>query len=147
MAISLEHIDWISIRDTLQTYQSVLIAILLTLLIGYFSIQAILTPSIPKVTVPLPPQAQPGWTGKILSKPSVHVEDRSVIQCYCPATGQLIDTIKAASTADVDEAIEKAKSAQSKWRQTTFKQRNLVLKTLLKFVLENQGIYPFCRRD
>jgi acyl-CoA reductase-like NAD-dependent aldehyde dehydrogenase len=52
----------------------------------------------------------------------------------------LIDTVVAATTVDVDLAIEKAKAAQFKWRQTTFSQRVLVLKTLLKFILEHQGL-------
>src|SRR5271170_3669945 len=145
MAVDLEdlvkfaQLDWHSARDYLQDHTSAVIIILLTALIGYFSVQSIFTPAIPKVSVPLPPQAQPGWTSKTPSKRSIQTKDPSVIQCYCPATGQLIDTVKAASSVDVDNAIEKAKAAQLKWRQTTFKQRSLVLKTLLKFVLENQG--------
>jgi len=133
-------IDWNAVRDALQTYQSVVTMILITALVGYFSLQYLLSPPIPKINVPLPRQAQPGWKGKVLSTPSIRGQDSSVIQCYCPATGQLIDTVKAATIADVDTAIEKAKAAQLKWRQTTFKQRALVLKTLLKFILENQGI-------
>ena len=133
-------IDWNTVGDALETHKSVIIVILATAIVGYFSLQSLLSPTIPKISVPLPRQAQPGWKGETLSHPSIRGQDSSVIQCYCPATGQLIDTVKAATIADVDTAIEKAKAAQLKWRQTTFKQRALVLKTLLKFILENQGI-------
>jgi acyl-CoA reductase-like NAD-dependent aldehyde dehydrogenase len=56
----------------------------------------------------------------------------------------LLDTLRAATTKEVDSAIEKAKAAQLKWRTTTFKQRILVLKTLLKFILDNQGNGSTC---
>jgi hypothetical protein len=136
-------IDWSTVGGTLQTHESLIIVALATAIFGYFSLQSLLSPAIPKINVPLPRQAQPGWKGEILSNPSIRGQDSSVIQCYCPATGQLIDTVKAATIADVDTAIEKSKAAQVKWRQTTFKQRALVLKTLLKFILENQGILSF----
>jgi hypothetical protein len=54
----------------------------------------------------------------------------------------LIDTITAATAGDVDTAIGKAKAAQLRWRTTSFKQRVLVMKTLLRFILENQGVFP-----
>ena len=133
-------IDWNAVKETLQDNQSVIIVALVTSLVGYFSLQSFLSAAIPKIRLPLPRQAQPGWKGEVLSNPSIRGHDSSVIQCYCPATGQLIDTVKAATLADVDAAIERAKAAQLKWRQTTFKQRALALKTLLKFILENQGI-------
>ena len=40
--------------------------------------------------------------------------------------------------ADVRQTIEKARSAQVKWGNTTFEQRRQVLRVLMKFVLENQ---------
>jgi acyl-CoA reductase-like NAD-dependent aldehyde dehydrogenase len=43
------------------------------------------------------------------------------------------------STADgIDRAIAKAKAAQVQWAQTTFSQRRRVLRTMLKFILDNQ---------
>lgn len=111
--------------------------------IGYVSVRLLLKLSTPlptKINVCLPEQAQPSWTGEVLSDPTIYAKDPSVIQCYCPATGQLIDTVKAATVEDVNTAIEKAKTAQQKWAKTTFRQRALVLKTLLRFILENQGI-------
>lgn len=129
---------WHSVRDYIQCHRIVLLTLLLTALVGYFSLR-FFGPSIPKISVPLPAQAQPDWKGEVLQNPCIQGQDPSLIQCYCPATGQLIGTVKAATTTDVDNAIEKAKAAQLKWRETTFKQRALVLRTLLKFILENQG--------
>ena len=122
-------------------HMQLVFAVAVAVLVGYLTVQWIQTAPTPRINVPLPKQAQPGWTGDVLSEPTIYSEDPSVIRCYCPATGQLIDTVKTATKEDVDIAVEKAKAAQAKWRKTTFKQRALVLKTLLKFILENQGIY------
>jgi delta 1-pyrroline-5-carboxylate dehydrogenase len=131
--------DWELIKEQAQTHQSLAVVVLLTVLAGILSFRLLQSTAIPDIHVPLPAQARQGWTGKVLSKPSIRTSDPSLIQCYCPATGRLIDTLKAATTEDVDKAVERAKAAQLKWRTTTFKQRILVLKTLLKFILDNQG--------
>ena len=141
MSFNQTDVDWQQARDFVQGNQSLFLVFVGTILLGCFSLKAILSPTIPTVKVPLPPQAQKGWTGTTLDQPSIQGEDPAVIQCYCPATAQLIDTIKAATIDDVDTAIDKAKAAQLKWRRTSFKQRVLVLKALLKFIVENQGLF------
>ena len=129
-----------SLLDNVREYQSFIILSLIVAAVTFvFFQQFVFSTPIPKISVPLPAQVQPGWTSKVLSKPSIYGKNKSEIQCYCPATGQLIATVPAATTADVDNAIARAKAAQAKWAKTTFKQRTLVLKTLLKFILENQG--------
>lgn len=140
MTLSYLNIDRVPVGEYLQSHHISLIALLVTILVVYASFRSWTRQLIPKIQIPLPSQAQPGWTGKVLSNPSIRSKDPSLIQCYCPATGQLIDTVRAATTDDVDQAIEKVKAAQLKWRRTTFKERALVLKTLLKFILENQGM-------
>jgi hypothetical protein len=113
---------------------------IVTLVLGIILQQTLLKPSLPSLHIPLPLQAQPGWRGKVLEKPSITVNDGSAIQCYCPATGQLLDTIRAASKGDVDIAIQRAKAAQLTWCKTSFKERAKVLTVLLKFILAHQGI-------
>jgi hypothetical protein len=132
------------VGEYVQSHQISLIALLITILVGYTLFRSLTSQLVPEIQIPLPLQARPGWTSKVISNPSIQSKDPSLIQCYCPATGQLIDTIKAATTDDVDEAIEKSKAAQLKWQNTTFSERALVLKTLLKFILENQGIETAC---
>lgn len=139
MSLKYTDIDWNTLTVSIQDNQSAVWILLCTLVFLSLSIRLLSTHQIPKIGVPLPAQVQIGWTGEVLSKPSIQGKDPSVIQCYCPATGQLLDTIEGAKIVDVDIAIEKAKAAQLKWRNTTFKQRRLVLQTLLKFILEHQG--------
>jgi hypothetical protein len=135
-------IDWQQAIDHVHANQLLLFGLVGTIVFAYFSAKLLLAQTIPNVSVPVPQQAQHGWTGPELERPSIQGKDPSLIQCYCPATAQLIDTIKAATADDVNAAIDKAKAAQLKWRTTTFTQRTLVMKTLLKFILENQGSVP-----
>lgn len=90
-------------------------------------------------TLPTPEQSLPHWKGKRLSPVSIRdPADPSRIQCYCPATGQFLDSIPAATRYEMDTVIEKAHKAQEKWAQTTFSQRRKVLNTIRKFVNDHQ---------
>ncbi|KAF2190439.1 aldehyde dehydrogenase [Zopfia rhizophila CBS 207.26] len=85
-----------------------------------------------------PEQAQPDWKGEILESPSLKISGSSAIQCYCPATGASLGRVNPSTADGIDRAIAKAKEAQIEWAKTAFSQRRKVLKTMLKFVLENQ---------
>ncbi|CAG8459741.1 11903_t:CDS:2 [Acaulospora colombiana] len=102
-------------------------------------------------SVPVPSEAKPGWRdGKTLDKPSLKVkfgftffvdtfqENPGYIQSYDPATGKLLDIIKAHTETDVSEALSKARHAQKMWARTTFSERRRVLKSLLNFIVKNQ---------
>ena len=89
-------------------------------------------------SVPTPEQCAPGWTGQALEKPSIKVSGSTTIQCYAPATGQFLGLVNPTTPDGIDRIISKAEAAQLRWRETTFVQRRRVLKTLLKFVLDNQ---------
>ncbi|KAL9007992.1 MAG: hypothetical protein Q9173_006840 [Seirophora scorigena] len=84
--------------------------------------------------VPLPEQAKPGWSGKILEKPTIKIPGSSVIQCYDPATGQLLGNVNPATPDGIDRAVARAAEAQQEWAKTTFTQRRKVLRTMLKYV-------------
>ncbi|KAF9154309.1 Meiotic Sister-Chromatid recombination aldehyde dehydrogenase [Mortierella sp. AD011] len=96
-------------------------------------------PSIP-FHVPLPEEALPGWKGgSILPNPCI--QDPTLpgqIVCYDPSTGRHLATIRAHTKADVDQALAKARKAQTKWAKTTFDERKIVLQSLLDFILTNQ---------
>ncbi|KAL8684223.1 MAG: hypothetical protein Q9224_006510, partial [Gallowayella concinna] len=88
--------------------------------------------------VPLPVQSKPGWTGSILEDPSIKIPGSSAIQCYNPATGQLLGQVNPATPDGIDRAVARAKEAQKEWAKTTFKQRRKVLRTMLKYILDHQ---------
>ena len=85
-----------------------------------------------------PAQTQPGWQGKTLENPVIKTPGSTAIQCYAPATGQLLGLINPTTPDGIDRVIAKAADAQRRWSETSFRQRRRVLRTLLKFVLNNQ---------
>lgn len=89
-------------------------------------------------SVPVPEPCLPGWRGKGLENPSIKVPGSTAIQCYAPATGQYLGLINPSSPDRIDRIVSRAAQAQTSWSQTTFAQRRQVLKTLLKFLLDNQ---------
>ncbi|CAD0111049.1 unnamed protein product [Aureobasidium uvarum] len=78
--------------------------------------------------VPLPKQLEPDWQGEGLQEPSLKISGSSAVQCYCPATGQLLGVINPSTPDGIDRAIARAQEAQRTWALTTFSQRRKKLK-------------------
>ncbi|EME49676.1 hypothetical protein DOTSEDRAFT_164262 [Dothistroma septosporum NZE10] len=87
-------------------------------------------------SVTAPEQCKPGWQGKVLHRPSIKVPG-TAIQCYAPASGQLLGFVNPSTPDRIDRIIARASVAQQRWKATTYVQRRKVLKTLLKFLLDN----------
>ncbi|KAK6586534.1 hypothetical protein PZA11_001591 [Diplocarpon coronariae] len=62
----------------------------------------------------------------------------TAIQCYAPATGEFLGLVNPTTPEGIDRAVEKAQSAQQRWKNTTFTQRRQVLRCMLRFILDNQ---------
>lgn len=96
----------------------------------------------PKLIFPVPPEAKKHWKGKRLyaSKLSVRTpDDPSMIQCYCPATGQHLGTFAATTRDEMDSQIARAAAAQKVWANSPISTRRTVLQTLRRFILDNQN--------
>ncbi|KAF2636421.1 ALDH-like protein [Massarina eburnea CBS 473.64] len=89
-------------------------------------------------TVDAPEQIEPGWKGEELGETTLKVSGSQLVQCYAPATGHSLGRINPSSTSSIDRSIAKATEAQLEWAKTSFEERRKVLKTMLKFILENQ---------
>lgn len=89
-----------------------------------------------RYTIPAPklPEGEP----IILENPSIKTPGSTAIQCYAPATGQLLGLVNPSTPAGLDRAIVSAADAQKTWRNTTFRERRAVLRTMLQHVLDNQ---------
>ncbi|KAK9457745.1 aldehyde dehydrogenase family-domain-containing protein [Dipodascopsis uninucleata] len=97
--------------------------------------------NIPEFVCEFPEQSRSNWTCISAElEPAVvfDLEIPGLINCFCPATGQLIDRIQSHTESDIDKAIAKCKNAQKIWQLTSFKQRVRVLKCFLKFLKRNQ---------
>ncbi|KAF1991571.1 aldehyde dehydrogenase [Aulographum hederae CBS 113979] len=120
------------------------LSLYITLAVGALTLFLLIKSSLPdpeaavNYTVPVPEQCRPEWKGEILEEPSIKLPKSSAIQCYCPANGRLLGLVNPATPDGIDRAVSRAQQAQKEWAKTTFSQRRRVLKTLLKFLLENQ---------
>lgn len=91
--------------------------------------------------LPVPEEALPHWKGKRLTPLSlVSPSDpsRANIQCYCPATGQYLGSVKAHTRQDINDMVQSAATAQAEWRKTSFVQRRRVLGSMTRYLIDNQ---------
>ncbi|KAJ6608610.1 Aldehyde/histidinol dehydrogenase [Mycena sp. CBHHK59/15] len=65
---------------------------------------------------------------------------RALHHCFDPATGLHLATLKADSTDEIDEKIHAAGAAQRVWRHTNFGRRRRVMRSLSKWLVENQEV-------
>jgi len=60
------------------------------------------------------------------------------VTSFDPATGLHLGTVAVDTGEDIKDKILKAKDAQLNWKLTTFTQRRRVIRTLLKWLVDNQ---------
>jgi hypothetical protein len=96
--------------------------------------------------------ANPTYTGgKIIEDPSIesHLKNedmlpamnlpgRHYITSFDPSTGLHLGAFIADSEADIGRKIDRAEIAQKSWKKTTIKQRRRVVRSLLKWLVDNQ---------
>ncbi len=73
---------------------------------------------------------------------SVHIHPAvaaspSEIECLNPATGARLGSIHASNPEEVRAIVERARTAQKKWGQSTFAQRRAVLQNIIDLTLEH----------
>jgi hypothetical protein len=73
----------------------------------------------------------------------VDPHDKSKLNCYDPSTKQFLGQAKNMTAKEVQEILIKAKEAQEEWKNTTFAQRRMVLRTIQKYVV--QHVQDICR--
>jgi acyl-CoA reductase-like NAD-dependent aldehyde dehydrogenase len=64
--------------------------------------------------------------------------DRRRITCYDPATALHLNTVVADNGEEIRAKIEAADLAQKRWRRTTLAQRRKVIRSLKKWLIDNQ---------
>lgn len=70
--------------------------------------------------------------------PAVQVEGRRYITSYDPATSLHIGTFIADNERDINNKIERAAQAQQEWSHSTFQKRKRVIRSLMKWLVDNQ---------
>ena len=64
---------------------------------------------------------------------------RDYITCFDPATGLHLATLLADNVNDIETKINKAEAAQVEWRESSFADRKRVIRSLKKWLVDNQG--------
>lgn len=95
-----------------------------------------------KFSIPIPEAASPNWKSSTrLSPPSIFdPNDPTIIQTYCPATGQLLGKFKSKTESDIDKMIERANTAQLKFNDSSIQRRIRILQSLRDYILANQDL-------
>ncbi|KAI0639926.1 meiotic sister-chromatid recombination aldehyde dehydrogenase [Trametes polyzona] len=101
--------------------------------------------------IPPPIQIKDTWTATKLPQPSLKAHevidgllpnfplpDHKYITAYDPATAYHLDTILADSPMDIERKILDAHQAQKKWAATSFDDRRRVMRSLKKWLVDNQ---------
>ncbi|EIW85451.1 Aldedh-domain-containing protein [Coniophora puteana RWD-64-598 SS2] len=99
-----------------------------------------------------PDPADPMWKSVVIKNANLksHLEypdlmplqhpDRDYITSYDPASNLHIGTFHADTRADIEDKILKARAAQETWRLSTFQERRRVMRSLLKWLVDNQDV-------
>ncbi|KAK5994958.1 Putative aldehyde dehydrogenase-like protein [Cladobotryum mycophilum] len=85
----------------------------------------------------VPPPRYPEKHTTVERPASIKVPGSSAIQCYAPATGQFLGQVQPTTEDGIDGAVAVAAEAQRTWAKTTFDQRKAVLRSLMKYVMDN----------
>lgn len=72
--------------------------------------------------------------------PGVTAPGRRYITSYDPATGLHLGTFMADNEVEISGKIARAANAQKSWRRTSFTQRRRVIRSLMKWLVENQDL-------
>ena len=64
--------------------------------------------------------------------------ETQVVYQWDPSTMDYFGEIPAMSKAQVENIVMKAKKAQSKWKHSSFRTRKLLMRTMLRYITENQ---------
>ncbi|KAF5391825.1 hypothetical protein D9757_001821 [Collybiopsis confluens] len=99
-----------------------------------------------------PKEADPSWTSFKIHNPNLesHLEDEKIqplmlpdrryITCFDPSNGLHLSTIMADNEPEIAGKIQRAREAQKTWMFTDFTQRRRVIRSLQKWMVENQDL-------
>ncbi|OAX40358.1 ALDH-like protein [Rhizopogon vinicolor AM-OR11-026] len=102
---------------------------------------------------PAPEAADPNWHSRVIPNANLrsHLQDPDLlplqsggvddyITCFDPANNLHITSVFADDAPSIEAKIRRAKNAQIKWCETSFAERRRVMRSLLKWLVENQEL-------
>ncbi|KAI0003729.1 Aldedh-domain-containing protein [Russula compacta] len=100
-----------------------------------------------------PEQAEPSWSNAPtitnahleshkydanLTPPAGEIAGRDYVTCFDPATGLHLDTLLTDNIEEIETKINNAEASQVGWRNSSFADRKRVIRSLKKWLVENQ---------
>lgn len=70
--------------------------------------------------------------------PAMNLPGRRYITSFDPSTGLHLGAFIADNEAEIGGKIDRAANAQKSWKKTTIRQRRRVVRSLLKWLVDNQ---------
>ncbi|PRQ54961.1 putative aldehyde dehydrogenase (NAD(+)) [Rosa chinensis] len=67
-------------------------------------------------------------------------QSETKVQCYEPAIMKYLGYYPALTPDEVKERVAPARKAQKSWANSSFKQRHLFLRIILKYIIEHQDL-------
>lgn len=116
----------------------------LALWFAYVVAKALLAQSIPRVVVAAPADvaeallehAEAGSSSRKRVDPDARLADR--VPCWDPSTLMDLGTLPVTTPDEVGEVVARGRVAQQAWAGSSFDQRRLLLRTMQRFIVENQ---------
>ncbi|KAK9808600.1 hypothetical protein WJX72_000341 [[Myrmecia] bisecta] len=71
-------------------------------------------------------------------EPNSKAASNKEIPCYDPGNMQLLGHLPAMTASEVRARVERARVAAKSWKGSSFKQRKLLLKTILRYIIDHQ---------
>ncbi|CCM03749.1 uncharacterized protein FIBRA_05895 [Fibroporia radiculosa] len=71
-------------------------------------------------------------------RPSMYMPERRYITCFDPATSFHLDCVLADTSLETTAKIYRAAEAQKRWKNTSFRDRRRVVRSLKKWLVDNQ---------
>jgi len=109
-----------------------------TLVIDFIT-NLLLTPSPKKIVIDLTnEESSEKLTGYPKFDPSKLIGEQNTVYLWDPSTMDYFGSLKAMSTEEVKNVVQRARTAQSSWKQSSFATRQLLMRTMLRYITENQ---------
>ena len=95
----------------------------------------------PKVVVPIfEDEINEILAGKEKFDPKKLIGEQEIVHLWDPSTMDYFGSKKAMKESEVKEIVDRARVAQSTWKLSTFATRKKLMKTMLRYITENQEV-------
>ncbi|CAG9461445.1 unnamed protein product [Pedinophyceae sp. YPF-701] len=103
----------------------------------YVAVSWLLTPNIPTLDVPMTPDEEEENIDAEQYVPAKH-DVKGKVPCYDPATMYFLGYQPAMTRSKVVRLIDKARAAQEEWETSSFAQRRMLMRIILKYIIDHQ---------